>query len=435
MGTTARVHLWGRYVGAVSWLDDRGYGLFQYAPEFVSSGLELSPLHMPLAQAGAPFQFPGLGRDAYQGLPGLLADVLPDKFGNAVIDAWLARSGRDRESFDPVERLCTMGERGMGALEFEPSIDRGVRASIQVDLADLVSLAQQITEERNGLSTHLGASIDGGADNSTDGILDILRVGSSAGGARPKAVIAMNDAGDIRSGQVTAPNGFDYWLLKFDGVDDLELGSPQGYGRIEYAYSLMARAAGLDMMECRLLEEGGRAHFLTRRFDRRSDGSKLHLQSLCGLAHLDFNQQGAHAYEQAFAVMRQLGLSRAQSEQQFRRAVFNIVARNQDDHTKNIAYLMDEQGAWSLSPAYDVTFAYNPKGDWTARHQMTVGGKREGFVMADLLALGASLSLPRPQRVIDEVLDGVRLWPGFAEQAGVDGERCAAIAECHRFVS
>jgi serine/threonine-protein kinase HipA len=428
---TARVNLWGRYVGAVTWLADRGYGAFQYSPEFLTSGLELSPLHMPLAHGSAPFQFPGLGREGYQGLPGLLADVLPDKFGNAVIDAWLAREGRDRASFHPVERLCTMGRRGMGALEFEPAIGRGAHKSVAVDVAALASLAQQITQERRGLSTQVGQS----PREDADAILDIIRVGSSAGGARPKAVIAMDDAGHIRSGQVTAPPGFDYWLLKFDGVDDLELGSPGGYGRIEYAYSLMARAAGIEMSESKLLEEGERAHFVTRRFDRRSDGSKLHLQSLCGLAHLDFNQPGAHSYEQAFAVMRELGLSRLQSQEQFRRTVFNVVARNQDDHTKNIAYLMDDQGQWSLSPAYDMTFAYNPRGAWTSAHQMTVGGKRRGFTVADLLELGAAISLPRPQRVIDEVIAAVQSWPSFAEQAGVAEERCAAIGQCHRFTS
>lgn len=435
MGTTAKVWLWGRYVGAVSWLDERGHALFEYAPDFVASGLEVAPLQMPLAQARVPFQFPGLGRDTYQGLPGLLADVLLDKFGNAVIDAWLAREGRDPASFDPVERLCTIGKRGMGALEFEPAIDRRAHASVEVDVAALVSLAQQVTDERRQLSTQLVPSSAAERSGDADAILDIIRVGSSAGGARPKAVIAMDAAGNVRSGQVTAPPGFDYWILKFDGVDDLELGSPGGYGRIEYAYHLMARAAGLEVMDSRLLEEGGRAHFLTRRFDRRSDGSKLHMQSLCGLAQLDFNQPGAHSYEQAFAVMRQLGLSRAQSAQQFRRAVFNVAARNQDDHTKNIAYVMDEQGRWSLSPAYDVTYAHNPQGRWTAEHQMTVGGRRTGFELADLLTLGAGLSLPRPQRVIDEVLDALRRWPEFAEQAGVAEDRCVAIAQAHRFVS
>ena len=262
-------------------------------------------------------------------------------------------------------------------------------------------------------------------------MLDILRVGTSAGGARPKAVIAMNAEGRILSGQTTAPADYDYWILKFDGVSDLELGAPEGYGRIEYAYYLMAKAAGIVMHESRLLEEGGRAHFLTRRFDREN-GEKLHLQSLCGIAHYDFNATGAYGYEQAFEVMRRLRLTKAEAAQQYRRMLFNVVARNQDDHTKNIAFLMGRDGCWRLAPAFDVIYANNPHGVWTNRHQMTINGKRDGFTRGDLLTVGRSIGLARPAEVLDEIVETVSRWPGFAREAGVPKMRAQEIGAQHR---
>lgn len=428
--TTARVYLWGRLVGAVTWLDARRHAVFEFEPEFRASGLDVAPLRMPLARATAPFRFPGLGEETFLGLPGLLADALPDKFGNAVIDAWLARQGRDHGSFDPVERLCYVGRRGMGALEFQPAVGGKLEDCVPVEVAALRDLAQEITRQRQRLATR----ISGDHARDTDALLDIMRVGSSAGGARPKAVIAMNDEGDVRSGQVTAPEGYDYWILKFDGVEDLELGKPGGYGRIEFAYHKMATAAGIRMTECRLLQEGGRAHFLAKRFDRGPRGSKIHMQSLCAIAHLDFNMAGAHSYEEAFSVMRELRLSKAEVEEQFRRMVFNVVARNQDDHTKNIAFLMDEDGSWRLSPAFDVIYAHNPRGQWTDQHQMTIAGKRDGFELRDLVELGQAISLPKPQRVIEEVVEAVRRWAEFAAETGVPAERSAAIAKTYRML-
>lgn len=427
---TAIVNLWGDRVGAVSWLDEQGYAVFEYEPAFVRKGLDISPIHMPLAMArrgDARFAFPNLSRDTYLGLPGLLADALPDKFGNAIIDAWLARQGRDSADFSPVERLCYVGTRGMGALEFAPPAIGRHDTAVPVEIAELVELAQQVTRERTDLSTRLGPTDKAGAD----AIMDILRVGTSAGGARPKAVIAMDAAGHTLSGQTQVPPGYDYWILKFDGVTDLELGETRGYGRIEYAYHLMARAAGIGMSECRLLEEHGRAHFMTRRFDR-VDGRKLHMQSLCGIAHFDFNLAGAYGYEQAFAIMRQLRLSKAEAAQQYRRMLFNVVARNQDDHTKNIAFLFDHDGRWRLSPAFDLTYSHNPAGRWTNQHQMSINGKRDHFSRADLLAVGESISLSRPGRILDEVIAAVRQWPDFAAQAGIDKAVIGEIARQHR---
>ena len=427
---TAIVRLWGEDVGAVSWLDERGYAVFEYGPGFLKKGLDISPIHMglPAARLGdSIFSFPALNRETFHGLPGLLADALPDKFGNAVIDAWLARNGRDSADFSPVERLCYTGRRGMGALEFQPTVSQGLDRPVPVEITELARLAQEITGRRFALDVTLG----GNHKENNEAITDILRVGTSAGGGRPKAVIAMDAQGHVISGQAEVPAEYDYWILKFDGVSDLELGEPKGYGRIEYAYSLMARAAGIEMTECRLLEEHGRAHFLTRRFDR-SGGKKIHMQSLCGLAHYDFNMPGAYGYEQAFAVMRKLRISKASAIQQYRRMIFNVIARNQDDHTKNIAFLMDNKGKWRLSPAFDVTYSHNPAGKWTNQHQMSINGKRDHFLLADLIAVGESISLPRPGEIIKEVADAVQRWPLFAGKAGLNEERISEISRYHR---
>ncbi|MFH0945647.1 MAG: type II toxin-antitoxin system HipA family toxin [Planctomycetota bacterium] len=429
---TAFVKIWGQVVGAVSWDAERRFATFEYDPGFLEKGLDLSPLTMPLAAArrgATKFAFRALSEETFKGLPGLLADSLPDRFGHRIIDAWLARQGRTAESFSPVERLCYTGRRGMGALEFAPALQVGLDASIPVELSELVELAQLVTDERARLKTDLGRG-------APEALLDILRVGTSAGGGRPKAVIALNDTTqEVRSGQLDAPAGFDHWLLKFDGVEDAALGDPAGYGRIEFAYHRMAVAAGIIMPECRLFEENGRAHFMARRFDRPHGGGKLHLQSLCGLGHFDFQEPGATSYEQAFQVMRELRLPYPDAEQQFLRMVFNVVARNQDDHTKNIAFLMDRSGEWHLSPAFDVTYAYNPEGRWTSRHQMTIAGKREEFTREDLLEVAREMSIKRAKELVGRVVAVVSAWPEYAREAGVDPARVQAIARAHRLLT
>jgi serine/threonine-protein kinase HipA len=323
--------------------------------------------------------------------------------------------------------LCYTGKRAMGALEFSPAFIGKLDKSVPVEVSDMVGLVQEIMHDREALDVSLDESERGNAE----AILDILRIGTSAGGARPKAVIAMDKSGKVMSGQADVPPGYQYWILKFDGVTDLELGEARGYGRIEYACYLMAKAAGIHMSECRLLEENGRAHFMTRRFDR-VNGEKLHMQSLCGIAHYDFNMAGAYSYEQAFGVMRKLRLSNADAAEQYRRMVFNIVARNLDDHTKNIAFLMGQDGMWRLSPAYDVIYAHNPAGKWTSQHQMSANGKRDHFSRQDLVAVADSISLSRPEKIIDEVIDAVKQWPGFARKAGVRTEVIADIHNHHR---
>ncbi len=419
MTTVAEVRLWGRTIGAVSLLDNEQVAAFEYDDAFARSGIPVAPLVMPLSRQ--VYRFPELSRQTFLGLPGLLADSLPDKFGNALIDAWLASQGRRPDSFNAVERLCYTGERGMGALEFAPAIGPVARQASDIAIDKLVALASQVLTHRNDLQVSFDDR------DKAIALRDILRVGTSAGGARAKAVIAWNpDTQEVRSGQVSAGDGFEYWLLKFDGVSgnkDKELEDPRGYGAIEYAYYLMARACGIEISECRLLEENGRRHFMTRRFDRLAGGEKLHMQSLCALAHFDFNLAGAYSYEQALLVIRQLGLPMQAIEEQFRRMVFNIVARNQDDHVKNIAFLMDKAGHWSLSPAFDMTYSYNPAGAWTASHQMTMNGKREGFTLDDfrVCARTASIKRGRAATIVGEVQDAVSKWPAFARAAGVPG--------------
>ena len=417
MSSVAEVRLWGRTVGAVSLGDGDEVVAFEYESAFAQSGIEISPVTMPLSNR--VYTFPELSRKTFYGLPGLMADSLPDKFGNALIDAWLATQGRQPDSFNAVERLCYTGERGMGALEFAPSIGPKARQANQIQIDKLVELASEVLTHRNDLQVSFA---DAGREQA---LTDILRVGTSAGGARAKAVIAWNPTtNEVRSGQVPADKGFEYWLLKFDGVSgnkDKELEEPQGYGVIEFAYYKMAKDCGIDISECRLFEEGGRRHFMTRRFDRLASGGKLHVQSLCALAHYDFNMAGAYSYEQALLVIRQLGLPMRVIEEQFRRMAFNIVARNQDDHVKNIAYMMDKSGHWSLSPAFDMTYSFNPAGSWTASHQMTMNGKRDDFTMDDFKACAkaASMKRGRAESIVNEVQETVYRWQDYADDAGV----------------
>jgi len=415
--TLAEVLLWGRRIGAVALADGAEVATFQYERAFTTSGIELAPRVMPLDTR--PYSFPALQRVTFHGLPGLLADSLPDKFGNALIDAWLASQGRSAASFNAVERLCYVGARGMGALEFKPTTGPRARRSTKLEVEALVRLASDVLTHRNDTRWNIAP------EQRNSALEDILRVGTSAGGARAKAIIAWNpQTNEVRSGQVKAPPGFEYWLLKFDGVSgnkDKELEDPAGYGVREFAYYRMACDAQIEMTPCRLLEEGPRRHFMTRRFDRTADGGKLHMQSLGALGHYDYNLAGAHGYEQAFDVIRRLDLPPAAIEQQFRRMVFNIVGRNQDDHVKNIAFLMNKRGQWSLSPAFDVAYSYDPLGTWTAMHQMTVNGKRDGFTLEDLRVVGASAGLPRgrAEAIFREVRDVIVRWPEYADAAGV----------------
>jgi serine/threonine-protein kinase HipA len=422
------VRLWGALVGNVAWDESRDIGVFEYVPEYIERGVELSPLKMPLKEG--PYDFPGLNRESFKGLPGMLADSLPDKFGNALIDQWLAETRRTPESFNSVERLLYIGTRGMGALEFQPAIRNATAQKISLDIEELVRISSEVLTRREQEHAHLSSE---NADENVEGIENILAVGTSAGGARAKAIIAWNEeTNEVRSGQIDVGDGFSFWLLKFDGVSnnkDKELADPKGYGCIEYAYYLMAKAAGIDMTESRLMRENGRSHFMTKRFDRADDGQKIHMQSLCALGHYDFNMDGGTSYEQAFLVGEELGLGMRDKEQLFLRMVFNVLAYNRDDHTKQISFLMDKSGEWRLSPAYDVTYSYNPAGDFTSRQQMTVNRKRDDITDKDFLEVAKrqGLKLTSAKRMIKDVRAVLSSWSQYADSATVSVQKEESI--------
>ena len=426
----AKVLLWDSEIGAVSWVEDRQVAVFQYDPSFIKSGIQLSPLMMPLRDL--PYEFPALSKETFKGLPGLLADSLPDKFGNAVIDTWLATQGRTAASFNSVERLCYIGSRGMGGLEFKPALRITHSKSDEIEVSKLVELSNKILDQRAGLE-----GVFSGTDD-RDAIEDILRVGTSAGGARAKAILAWSPkTNEFRSGQVKIPSGFEYWIMKFDGVSnnrDKELADPQGYGMIEFAYYQLAVKAGIEMTECRLHHEGGRSHFMTKRFDRKADGSKIHMQSLCALAHVDFNEPALYSYEQTIQTMKRLRLSQSDLEQQVLRAMYNVVGRNHDDHVKNIAFLMNRRGEWKLSPAFDISYAYDPKGYWTSQHQMSINGKREMFTKQDLLSMAKIVGIKsnRALEMLDRVITTMKSWPEVAVNIGIDENRIRQIQTAHR---
>ena len=421
--SVAEVKLWDERVGAVAWNDDQHFAAFEYDPAFLAKQLEIAPLTLPLAPA--IYSFPELNKKTFYGLPGLLADSLPDRYGTILIEAWLLKQGRSPEDFNPIERLCYMGNRGMGALEFEPAFV-SQQKSERIEVSELVELAGKILAERKDLLVNL-------TEHESTAVDTIFRVGTSAGGARAKAVIAWDpETGEVRSGQVRAPEEYEYWILKFDGVNQDTLGDPEGYGRIEYAYHRMATAAGIDMAACRLMEEGGRAHFMTRRFDRMPSADKIHMQSLCALGHYDFNQPGRYSYETAMSACQQLNLGQPAVVQLYRRMVFNVLARNQDDHTRNIAFLMDRNGRWHLAPAYDVIWSYSSKGAWTNRHQMTINGKMDGFVRQDLIEVAKRFNIKKPLDILETVGSAVQRWPEFAGEAGVPPERISTVSTTHR---
>jgi serine/threonine-protein kinase HipA len=413
----------GRQIGVAYWDASRRTAIFQYLPEFVRSGVELAPLMMPLREA--PYQFANR-HESFSGLPGLLADCLPDVYGNTLIDDWLRQQRRSPEEFSPVERLCYVGNRGMGALEFRPGLRPDRSSAEQVHVGRLVELAAKVLADRKGLTVDLDEA----------GLNEILRVGTSAGGARAKAVVVWNEqTNEVCSGQADAPEGFQHWLLKFDGVSEAFDGvrDPQGYGRIEYAYSKMAGAAGINMTECRLYEEGGRAHFMTRRFDRSDDGVKVHCASLFGIAHKPYSAPGTHnhSYENYFDVIDKLKLAPFAKLEAFRRMAFNVLGCNRDDHTKNFGFLLNEEEQWDLSPAYDITYAQNfQPGKWTATQQMSVMGKRENCSREDLITVGRQCSvatLPKLKQAINQVSDALQQWPRFAAEAGVGDEQTTQI--------
>lgn len=413
MVDVAKVKMFGMDVGTFSWDASYDVARFEYDRRFVGKGIEPSPLMMPVLQ-GRSYSFGNLNREVFNGLPGMLADSLPDTYGKALFDKWLMLTGRTVGN--PIETLCFLGERCMGALEFEPATGPITNADANIEIDSLVSVAREALSNKEGFGVNM--DVDRKA-----AIAEILRLGTSAGGQRAKAIIAYNKAtGEVRSGQVRVPEGFDYYLIKLDGVSATAgFKETENFGRLEYSFYLLAKECGIDMTECSLIEENGRAHFLTKRFDREN-GEKIHMQTLCGIAHYDFRLRRAYSYEQAFNVMRRLHLPYEQAEKMFRRMVFNVVIRNQDDHTKNISFLMDKTGRWRLSPAYDIGYAYNPDGSWTDTHQMSINGKFDNITREDLLACAASNSIRNASDIIDNVCEVSSRWPQIAVNCGVPRE-------------
>ena len=420
MITTAFIHIWGHRVGAIAWNNSTGTAGFEYDSSFRQLGLELSPLKMPLNR-NAVFSFPELrNSNTFKGLPGLLADVMPDKYGNAIINSWLQKNNRPSNSLNPVEILCFIGKRGMGALEFEPNNAETEMQDVDLEISSLVHIAEQILQEKQDFNSSFSKTDD-------KHLYDLLKIGTSAGGARAKAVIAFNpNTKQIRSGQADIPQGFEHWLFKFDGVMDQQFGASSGYGRVEMAYYLMAQAAGITMQESQLFEENGRAHFMTKRFDRVGN-EKLHMQSFCGLQHYDFNEVNSFSYEQLFETMRLFGLPYTDARQLFTRMVFNVMARNCDDHTKNFAFLMDKNGKWGLSPAFDVCHAYRPNSPWVSQHALSIEGKRTDFDVKDFINLATKMNIKKPLEMIEQVRNAVGDWQKYAKEVEVDESLAKAI--------
>jgi serine/threonine-protein kinase HipA len=425
MITTAYINIWNKRVGAIAWNENTGIATFEYQPSFFENEWDLSPLKMPMDGAAKKiFSFSEL-RDVitFKGLPGFLADVLPDKYGSSLINVWLAQNGRPANSMNPVELLCFIGKRGMGALEFEPALPKVNNEATKIELNSLIHIAQEILSGKQHFNTNLSA-------NESKALSDILKIGTSAGGARAKAVITFNPlTNEIRSGQAEAPHGFSHWLLKFDGVVDQQIGTSSGYGRVEMAYYLMAQSAAIEMTECRLLEENNRAHFMTKRFDRASDNVKFHVQSFCAIMHYDFNEIAAFSYEQLFETMRSMLLPYPDAEQLFRRMVFNVMAKNCDDHTKNFSFIMDKAGKWRLAPAFDICHAFRPGSTWVSQHSLSINGKRQNITRDDLLQVAKRMNIKKAVAIIDQVHAAVCKWNDFASQANVENVLRDAIAK------
>lgn len=415
----AEIKIWDRLAGAVVWDEAKGYAVFEYDPSFRNLNWDLAPLQMSVYSEKRIFEFPVLRKkadsspDTFKGLPGLLADSLPDQYGNELMNIWLAQQGRPPDSMNPVEMLCFIGKRGMGALEFEPATFEERKRATSIEIESLVEIAQWVLSKRKSFYTSL-------KEDDEKAVMDILRIGTSAGGARPKAVIAFNEkTGEVKSGQTDAPKGFGHWLIKLDGVSDVQPGRSTGYGRVEMAYYNMARACGIEMMPSRLIEENGRAHFMTRRFDREDGATKHHIQTFCALRHFDFNAVTSYSYEQLFQTMRELKLSYPAAEQMYRRMVFNVLARNCDDHTKNFAFRLKKDGRWELAPAYDICHAYKPEHKWVSQHALSINGRRSNITREDLLKAGSSANIKKSESVIMEINETVSRWKQFADEAAV----------------
>ena len=422
MVDVAEIKIWGELVGAVRWDADKQLAGFQYDKKFLTKEYDLSPIKMPVKNGDRIYSFPELRKAkdeqtaTFKGLPGLLADSLPDKYGNQLINIWLAQNGRPPDSMNPVEQLCFIGARGMGAMEFEPSQLKASKRTFPIEIKSLVEIAQIMLSNREDFEVNLH-------EDKQKAMSEILKIGTSAGGVRPKAVIAFNKkTGEVRSGQTTAPKGFEHWLLKLDGVSDAQFGTSHGFGRVEYAYYLMAKDCNIEMMDCKLWEENERAHFMTQRFDRKGDNTKYHIQTFCGIQHFDYNNLYGYSYEQLFQTMRILKMTYPEAEQMFRRMVFNVMATNYDDHTKNFSFRLKQDGKWELSPAYDVCYSYDPENVWVSQHSISINGKHKEINKSDLMTIARANNIKKGEKIIEEIKAIVCNWPNYANQVKVSGE-------------
>lgn len=419
---SAFVKIWGQTVGAVAWDEDLNRAFFEFEPKFKATQIDLAPLKMPIKSAQNIFSFPELSAsknsdfDTFKGLPGLLADVLPDKYGNQLINIWLAQNGRPENSMNPIEQLCFIGKRGMGALEFEPAQLKTNPKTFEVEINSLVEIAGRMLNQRQAFETNINA-------NEQKTMMEILNIGTSAGGARPKAIIAYNKkTRQVHSGQTDAPKGFEHWLIKLDGVSDAQFGESKGYGKIEMAYYNMAKDCGIAMMDSELLEENGRAHFMTKRFDREKSNIKHHIQTFCAMQHFDFNEVQSYSYEQLFQTMRMLRLPYPAAEQMYKRMVFNVIARNCDDHTKNFAFRLKQGKDWELAPAYDICHAYRPDSIWVSQHALSINGKRKSIEKNDLLSFAKAMNIKKAESIISEINNTVQKWNNYADEVKVDAK-------------
>lgn len=432
---TAFVKIWDEVVGAVLWQPERGYASFEYDPKFKTKKWDLAPIKMPVDLNTNIYSFPelkSLGNseyDTFKGLPGLLADVLPDRYGNRLINTWLAQNGRPPDSMNPIEQLCFIGTRGIGALEFEPSTGFGKNNQVfNVEVDSLITTARKMLDYRERFQADLRG-------NEEKAMMEILKIGTSAGGARPKAIITYNETtGQVRSGQATTQDGFEHWLLKLDGVSDAQFGESSGYGRVEMAYYLMAKDCGIHMMESRLLEENGRAHFMTKRFDREKD-KKHHIQTFCAMNHFDFNEVTSFSYEQLFQTMRILRLPYPQAEQMYRRMVFNVLSKNCDDHTKNFAFRLRKEGEWELAPAYDICYAYRPDSIWVSQHALSINGKRKDLYKKDLMTFAKEMNIKKASEIIEQISNVVYSWENYAKETGVRKDLTKIILKNIQYLS
>jgi len=433
MQNLAAIYLWGDLVGALAYDPKSKISTFEYSSSWLRQGFDIAPLRMPLSSQ--KFQFPNLDSETYRGLPALFADTLPDDFGNAVINAWLTRNGRDVESFTSIERLLYTANRGMGALEFEPAIENTTNSNEQIELNSLIEMAQNIFDQRANLSSNWQLQ-----QENNNAMSALFQVGTSAGGARAKALVAVNaERTQLRSGQVDAPDGYEQYLLKFDGVEEHKIksevfGDPKGFGRMEYAYYLMAVDTGINMSPSELLIDGSRAHFMTKRFDRVGN-KKLHYVSLCAMDHADYKKPGTYSYEQLLSIARQLKLPRKDAIEIYRRMVFNVVARNHDDHTKNFGFLLtSKDSSWRLSPAFDLAYSYKKDSPWVNEHQMSLNSKRDNFTREDLLSVGTLIGNFKQEsnKIIDEVISVVSKWQDYANRADVFEALNHEIGQSHR---